>query len=69
MFSVMRIAIAYVISLVFSIVYGYVAAYNAKAERLMIPLLDTLQSIPGVELSSRGDAGYGGAVSEGSNLA
>ncbi|MGB9069342.1 MAG: ABC transporter permease subunit [Candidatus Acidiferrales bacterium] len=46
MFSVMRIAIAYGISLVFSIVYGYVAAYNAKAERLMIPLLDTLQSIP-----------------------
>ena len=46
MFSVMRIAIAYVISLVFSILYGYVAAYNAKAERLMIPLLDTLQSIP-----------------------
>jgi NitT/TauT family transport system permease protein len=46
MFSVMRIAIAYVISLVFSIVYGYVAAYNAKAERFMIPLLDTLQSIP-----------------------
>ncbi|HXO87044.1 MAG TPA: ABC transporter permease subunit [Candidatus Acidoferrales bacterium] len=46
MFSVMRIAIAYVISLVFSIIYGYVAAYNAKAERLMIPLLDTLQSIP-----------------------
>jgi NitT/TauT family transport system permease protein len=46
MFSVMRIAVAYVISLVFSITYGYVAAYNAKAERLMIPLLDTLQSIP-----------------------
>jgi len=46
MFSVMRIAIAYVISLVFSVAYGYVAAYNAKAERVMIPLLDTLQSIP-----------------------
>ncbi len=46
MYSVLRIAIAYVISLVFSIVYGYVAAYNAKAERVMIPLLDTLQSIP-----------------------
>jgi NitT/TauT family transport system permease protein len=46
MFSVMRIAIAYFISLIFSIAYGYVAAYNAKAERLMIPLLDTLQSIP-----------------------
>jgi NitT/TauT family transport system permease protein len=46
MFSVMRIAISYVLSLVFSIVYGYVAAYNAKAERVLIPLLDTLQSIP-----------------------
>jgi NitT/TauT family transport system permease protein len=46
MYSVMRIAIAYGISLVFSIVYGYIAAYNAKAERVMIPLLDTLQSIP-----------------------
>ncbi|HXA56156.1 MAG TPA: ABC transporter permease subunit [Candidatus Acidoferrum sp.] len=46
MYSVMRIAISYFISLVFSIVYGYVAAYNRKAERLMIPLLDTLQSIP-----------------------
>src|ERR1700732_33485 len=46
MFSVVRIAVSYVISLVFSIAYGYVAAYNAKAERIMIPLLDTLQSIP-----------------------
>jgi NitT/TauT family transport system permease protein len=46
MYSVVRIAIGYVISLVFSIVYGYVAAYNPKAERVMIPLLDTLQSIP-----------------------
>jgi len=46
MLSVTRIAIAYAISLVFSISYGYIAAYNAKAERVMIPLLDTLQSIP-----------------------
>jgi len=46
MFSVTRIAISYFIALVFSIAYGYVAAYNAKAERFMIPLLDTLQSIP-----------------------
>ena len=46
MFSVMRIAISYVISLVFSVAYGYIAAYNAKAERVLIPLLDTLQSIP-----------------------
>ncbi|MFY9691507.1 MAG: ABC transporter permease subunit [Candidatus Acidiferrales bacterium] len=46
MFSFLRIALAYFISLVFSVVYGYIAAYNAKAERFMIPLLDTLQSIP-----------------------
>jgi|SRR5215469_557282 len=46
MFSVMRIAISYVIALLFSIAYGYVAAYNRRAEKLMIPLLDTLQSIP-----------------------
>ena len=46
LFSVARIAISYLIALVFSIAYGYVAAYNAKAERIMIPLLDTLQSIP-----------------------
>jgi NitT/TauT family transport system permease protein len=46
LFSFLRIAIAYVISLGFTLVYGYIAAYNAKAERFMIPLLDTLQSIP-----------------------
>jgi NitT/TauT family transport system permease protein len=46
MFSVTRIAISYFIALVFSIAYGYAAAYNVKAERIMIPLLDTLQSIP-----------------------
>lgn len=45
-FSLLRIAIAYVLSFAFTLVYGYVAAYNAKAERFMIPLLDTLQSIP-----------------------
>jgi NitT/TauT family transport system permease protein len=46
MFSVLRIFIAYALSLVFSVAYGYVAAYYPKAERIMIPLLDTLQSIP-----------------------
>jgi NitT/TauT family transport system permease protein len=45
-FSLTRIVIAYLLSLAFSLVYGYIAAYNAKAERFMIPLLDTLQSIP-----------------------
>ena len=46
MFSVLRIASAYLVSLAFTLVYGYVAAYNARAEKFMVPLLDTLQSIP-----------------------
>src|SRR5215471_14325869 len=46
LFSVARIAVAYILSLVVSLIYGYIAASNATAERLMIPLLDTLQSIP-----------------------
>ncbi len=45
-FSVARITIAYVISLIFTLVYAYIAAHNPIAERFMIPLLDTLQSIP-----------------------
>jgi len=45
-FSLIRIAIAYFISLIFTFIYGYFAAYNQRAERFMIPLLDTLQSIP-----------------------
>ncbi len=46
MFSVGRIVVAYLISLVVTLVYAYFAAHNAKAERILIPLLDTLQSIP-----------------------
>jgi NitT/TauT family transport system permease protein len=46
LFSVVRLSAAYAISLGFTLVYGYVAAYNARAERFLIPLLDTLQSIP-----------------------
>lgn len=46
MFSLIRIALAYFLSLAFTLLYGYIAAYNPKAERFMIPLLDTLQSIP-----------------------
>jgi NitT/TauT family transport system permease protein len=45
-YSLLRIAIAYALSLAFTLVYGYIAAYNPKAERFMIPLLDVLQSIP-----------------------
>jgi NitT/TauT family transport system permease protein len=46
LFSVERIAVAYACSLIFSIAYGYIAARSRAAERFMIPLLDTLQSIP-----------------------
>jgi NitT/TauT family transport system permease protein len=45
-YSVLRITAAYVLSLAFTLVYGYWAAYNARAERFLIPLLDVLQSIP-----------------------
>ena len=45
-YSLLRITVAYILSLAFTLVYGYVAAYNARAERIMIPLLDILQSIP-----------------------
>ena len=45
-YSLLRIAVAYACSLVFALAYGYVAAYHAKAERIMLPLLDILQSIP-----------------------
>ncbi len=45
-YSLLRMTIAYLLSLVFTLVYGYVAAYNPRAERFMIPLLDVLQSIP-----------------------
>ena len=44
-YSLLRITIAYVLSLAFTLVYGYVA-YNQRAEKFMIPLLDVLQSIP-----------------------
>jgi len=46
LFSVARILVAYVLSFFFTIAYAYVAAHNARAERILIPLLDTLQSIP-----------------------
>ena len=46
LYSVMRIGIAYLLSLVFAICYGYIAAHNTRAEAWMIAVLDILQSIP-----------------------
>jgi NitT/TauT family transport system permease protein len=45
-YSIMRIGIAYVLSLIFAVTYGYIAAYNPQVEAWMIGLLDILQSIP-----------------------
>lgn len=44
--SIVRMAIAYALSLFFAITYGYIAAYSPRVEPWMIALLDILQSIP-----------------------
>jgi len=45
-FSLSRGLLAYMISLSFTLLYGYWAAKDRVAERALIPLLDILQSIP-----------------------
>jgi NitT/TauT family transport system permease protein len=45
-FSMVRGLVAYVLSLSFTLVYAYWAAHDRRAERLLVPLLDVLQSIP-----------------------
>jgi NitT/TauT family transport system permease protein len=46
LYSLVRILLAYAISLVFALAYGYAAAKSKRAEIVLIPLLDILQSIP-----------------------
>jgi NitT/TauT family transport system permease protein len=41
-----RMTAAYLLSMLFTLVYGRIAAYNARAEKVMMPLLDVLQSVP-----------------------
>lgn len=45
-YSWLRMAAAYGLSLIFTLVYAYAAAFNPKAEKILIPVLDILQSIP-----------------------
>ena len=45
-YSVVRLAVAYGLSMLFALAYGYVAARSKQAELVLIPLLDILQSIP-----------------------
>ncbi len=44
--SLLRMFIAFGASLIFTLIYGYIAAKSQAAETLLIPLLDMLQSIP-----------------------
>jgi len=44
--STLRMTIAYSLALVFSLAYARIAAGSRAAERLMLPLLDILQSVP-----------------------
>jgi NitT/TauT family transport system permease protein len=45
-YSLLRMFLAYILSLVFTLVYGHIAATNRRARPIMISLLDILQSIP-----------------------
>ena len=45
-YSIVRMAIAYFLSLAFAVTYGYIAAYNPRIEPWMVAVLDILQSIP-----------------------
>jgi NitT/TauT family transport system permease protein len=46
LYSLVRIGVAYGLSLLFALAYGYIAASSHRAEIIMVPLLDILQSIP-----------------------
>lgn len=46
LYSLVRIGAAYALSLIVALGYGYVAASSRRAEMILIPLLDILQSIP-----------------------
>jgi NitT/TauT family transport system permease protein len=46
LYSLVRIGVAYALSLAFALAYGYLAASSRRAEVVLVPLLDILQSIP-----------------------
>ncbi len=45
-YSLLRMILGYLLSLIFTLVYGHIAATNRRAGMVMVPLLDILQSIP-----------------------
>jgi NitT/TauT family transport system permease protein len=44
--SMFRMIVAYLLSILFSIFYGYAAARNKTNEKILLPILDILQSTP-----------------------
>ena len=44
--SLLRMFLAFGASILFTLIYGYVAANNKRAEKILVPLLDILQSVP-----------------------
>ena len=46
LYSLARMFAAYLLSTLFTLFYGRLAAYNRRAEKVMLPLLDVLQSVP-----------------------
>lgn len=44
--SLLRMIAAYSLALGFTLAYGYIAAKNRRAESIMLPALDVLQSVP-----------------------
>jgi len=46
LYSLARMLTAYLLSTLFTLFYGRQAAYNRRAEKIMLPLLDVLQSVP-----------------------
>jgi NitT/TauT family transport system permease protein len=45
-YSLVRMGIAYFLSLLFAVIYGRIAAYNKTLQPFMVAILDILQSIP-----------------------
>jgi NitT/TauT family transport system permease protein len=45
-FSVSRAVVAYLLSLLFTLIYGTITAHSRMAEKFMVPILDVLQSLP-----------------------
>jgi NitT/TauT family transport system permease protein len=45
-YSLVRMATAYLLSLIFAVAYGYIATYSKRWQGVMLAILDILQSIP-----------------------